>query len=71
MTLQETGRLFRNGEARTLFMSIPSAIARDSAFPFDEEDDVIVRVHDDRLVIQREPDTQEPPANNGTPVSTD
>lgn len=71
MTLQETGRLFRNGKARTLFMSIPSAVARDSAFPFEREDDVIVRVHDDRLVIQREPDTQEPPANNRTPVSTD
>lgn len=71
MTLEETGRLFRNGKARTLFMSIPSAVARDSAFPFEEEDDVIVRVHDDRLVIHRETDTRQPPANSGTNARTD
>lgn len=70
MTLQETGRLFHNGEAKTLFMSIPSAVASDSAFPFEEDDDVVVRIHDDRLVIEREAHTRQARAENRTHAST-
>lgn len=51
MSLQENGRVFRSGEANTLYISIPSAVACDSAFPFDEGQEVTVSIEDDKLVI--------------------
>lgn len=54
MAKEGTGRVFRSGEARTLFLSIPSRVAQDSAFPFEEDEEVTIRVEDDRVVVVRD-----------------
>lgn len=51
MTLQGTGRVFSSGEAETLYVSIPSAVATDSAFPFEEGETVTVSIEGDEVRV--------------------
>lgn len=53
MTDEGQGRVFSSGDANTLFISIPSDVAVDSAFPFEEGQEVKIRITDDTLVIER------------------
>lgn len=61
MTLEGKGRLFKSGEANTLYASIPSAVASDSAFPFEEDETVTVHIEGDELrVIPTEEEDGQP-----------
>lgn len=51
MVLQDTGRVFRAGAAKTMYVSIPSAVALDSSFPFEEDETVTISIEDDHLRI--------------------
>lgn len=51
MALEDKGRIFRSGEANTPYVSIPSAVATDSAFPFEDGETVTVSIEDDQLRI--------------------
>ena len=52
MADQGQGRVFSSGEANTLFVSIPSDIAVDSVFPFEEGEEVLIRIEDGRIVVE-------------------
>jgi hypothetical protein len=45
------GRIFRQGEARTMFVSIPSKVATDSSFPFEEGERVKVKIEGGKIAI--------------------
>lgn len=51
MALEDEGRIFRCGDANTLYVSIPSAVALDSAFPFEDGETVTVRIEDGEVRI--------------------
>lgn len=51
MALESEGRIFRSGEANTLYVSIPSAVATDSAFPFEDGETVTVSIEDGEVRI--------------------
>lgn len=51
MALEGKGRFFKSGKANTLYLSIPSEVAIDSAFPFGEDVTVTVRVEADELRV--------------------
>lgn len=44
-------RLFRNGSATTLYLTIPARVVGDSQFPFDVDQPVTVAIDDGRLVV--------------------
>jgi hypothetical protein len=44
-------RIFRSGDATTLFVTVPAEVVSDSQFPFNADDDVVVTIDDDRLVV--------------------
>lgn len=52
MGKKATGRIFSSGEANTLYTSIPSVVASDSAFPFEYGEEVEVKISDDKLIIE-------------------
>lgn len=52
MGKKATGRIFSSGEANTLYTSIPSVVASDSAFPFEDGEEVEVEISDDKLIIE-------------------
>lgn len=54
MSLRSNGRIFESGEARTLYVSIPSEVATDSSFPFEKGEDVTVSIHDGGLRVTSE-----------------
>lgn len=51
MALQKLGRIFSSGEANTLYASIPSTVATDSAFPFEDGDLVTISIEVDGIRI--------------------
>lgn len=53
MTDQGEGRVFSSGDANTLFLSIPSDVAVDSAFPFEEGDEVEIRIDGSRIIVEQ------------------
>ncbi len=53
MATTETSRIFKSGDANTLYVTIPAAVASDSQFPFEAEEKVIVEIDGDRLLITR------------------
>jgi hypothetical protein len=48
---QGKGMIYRHGPANTRYLSIPSKVATDSAFPFRDRAIVNVRIVDGKLVI--------------------
>jgi virulence-associated protein VagC len=57
MTKSGKGKIISQGPAKTRFISVPSAVAGDSAFPFGDGDTVKVTIEEKRLVV--EPVTEE------------
>lgn len=57
MALQGTGRVFSSGQAETLYVSIPSPVATDSGFPFDEGESVTVSIDDGEIRITHTEET--------------
>lgn len=53
MALQGTGRVFSSGRAETLYVSIPSPVATDSAFPFADGESVTVSIDVGELRVTR------------------
>lgn len=51
MALHGTGRIFSSGEAKTLYISIPSSVVTDSAFPFEEDQTVTIRIESGELNV--------------------
>lgn len=51
MARRAQGRVFSSGEARTLYVSIPSRVATDSAFPFSDGETVCVSIEDGMVCI--------------------
>jgi len=44
-------RIFQNGAANTLYLTLPATIVGDSQFPFDADADVTVTIDGDRLIV--------------------
>lgn len=51
MALAGGGRIFSSGEAKTLYVSIPSVVATDSTFPFEEGETVTGSIKDGEVRI--------------------
>lgn len=51
MTRSHRSRIFPNGPASTLYVTIPAQVASDSQFPFAPEDEVVVSIDGDRVVV--------------------
>jgi len=51
MARRAQGRVFSSGEARTLYVSIPSRVATDSSFPFADGETVRVSIEDGMVCI--------------------
>lgn len=51
MVQEGEGKIFSSGKAETLFVSIPSKITTDSTFPFEEGEEVEIRIEDGKLVV--------------------
>lgn len=56
MTHRHQSRVFANGTATTLYVTIPAHVVSDSQFPFDTDDEVEVTIDDDRLIISPIPE---------------
>ena len=48
------GRVFSSGEANTLFISIPADVAVDSAFPFEDGQNIKISIEDNRIIVSDE-----------------
>lgn len=59
MARRAQGRVFSSGEARTLYVSIPSRVATDSAFPFADGETVHVSIEDGMVCIAPSDDEAE------------
>lgn len=59
MSLRSNGRIFESGQARTLYVSIPSEVATDSSFPFEKGEDVTVSIHDGELRVTSDDEESE------------
>jgi hypothetical protein len=46
------GRIFSSGDANTLFVSIPADVAVDSAFPFDDGQEVKIRIEENKVIVE-------------------
>ncbi|HNX18269.1 MAG TPA: hypothetical protein PKM50_08100 [Methanoregula sp.] len=55
MSLQAKGKIVVAGKAGTRYISIPAKIASDSAFPFEDNEEVLITNHPDKkcLVITK------------------
>lgn len=53
MVNSSEGRVFSSGGARTLYITIPADLAVDSSFPFETEDEVLVKIDDGKLIIEK------------------
>lgn len=51
MAATHPSRIFANGTATTLYVTIPAEVVSDSQFPFDVDDDVIITIDGNRLVV--------------------
>lgn len=51
MVTTQSSRIFRSGDATTLYVTVPAEVVSDSQFPFDRDDPVTVTVDGDRLVV--------------------
>jgi len=52
MALEGKGRVQQPVKNRVLIY-VPTDVHKDSAFPFEEKDDVRVRIEDDKLIIEK------------------
>lgn len=52
MVCTAIGKIFKIGRAGTRYLMIPAAVAGDSAFPFEEGEEVVVRIEGRRLVVE-------------------
>jgi hypothetical protein len=53
MVGKSTGKLGRVGSTRTMRLTIPADLASDTAFPFEEGDEVEIEIVDDELRITK------------------
>lgn len=53
MATEGTSKIFKHGTANTRFASIPAKVATDSAFPFSDEEKVVVEIIGDVLVFRK------------------
>lgn len=52
MTKSGIGKIIAQGPARTRFISVPSAVAGDSAFPFGDGEAVKITIEKKRLIVE-------------------
>lgn len=69
MALEDTGRVFSSGEANTLYVSIPSVVVKDSAFPFEEGETVQVSIDDGGIRITSADEATDEPDESTDPSS--
>ena len=55
MSKEGKGRVVSQGRSKTRYLTIPSAVATDSNFPFEDGEEVTVRIEVDkkRIVVER------------------
>lgn len=53
MVLESTSRIFKHTKAKTFYITIPSSLATDSAFPFKEGQRIKVRIKENKLIIEK------------------
>ena len=54
MPLEDKGKIIPVGKAGTRYISIPAKVARDSAFPFDDGEEVNVKIIPEKKAIHIE-----------------
>lgn len=54
MVATHPSRVFRSGDASTLYVTIPADVVSDSQFPFEADQAVVVAIEGDRLVVTPE-----------------
>jgi virulence-associated protein VagC len=52
MVLKGEGKILKQGPAKTRFVSIPSGVAGDSAFPFADDERVAITIDGRRVIIE-------------------
>jgi len=52
MTVDATSNLFSDGAANTCYLTIPAAMAMNSEFPFEDDQEVLLRIDGERLVVE-------------------
>ena len=53
MVLKAKSQLIPHKKAKTLYLTIPSAIANDSAFPFKPGQKVKIRIKGKKLIVEK------------------
>jgi hypothetical protein len=53
MTLEAKTTLIPHKKAKTLYLTIPSAVANDSAFPFKPGEEVKITIKDKKLIVEK------------------
>ncbi len=53
MALEAKSTLIPHKKAKTLYLTIPSAIANDSAFPFKPGDEVTISIKEKKLIVSK------------------
>lgn len=48
-----SSRIFRSGDATTLYVTIPAEVVSDSQFPFDADQAVTVTIDGDELIVSK------------------
>lgn len=58
MAKSKPSRIFNNGTASTLYVTIPAQVADDSQFPFRPDDEVVVHIDGDAISITHAEDSR-------------
>jgi antitoxin component of MazEF toxin-antitoxin module len=49
-----SSRIFRSGDATTLYVTIPAGVVSDSQFPFDADQEVTVTIDGEQLLVSKD-----------------
>ncbi len=53
MVLESTSKIFKHTKAKTFYITVPSSLATDSAFPFKEGQETKIRIKEHKLIIEK------------------
>lgn len=59
MATTHPSRIFRSGDATTLYITVPAEVVSDSQFPFDIDENVTVTIDGNRLLVTGDSDEDE------------
>lgn len=53
MVKEGIGRIVPIGAGNTRYISVPSKVATDDRFPFNDQEDVRIRIDEERLIVEK------------------